>query len=357
MASIGAVVIGRNEGERLRRSLASVARENVPLVYVDSASTDCSVAVARSIGCDVVELDPSVPLSAARARNAGFERLVRREPGIEFAQFVDGDCEMVEGWLNHATSRLHSRSDVAIVCGRLRERCPEASIYNRLCDLEWNRATGEVESSGGIFMVRAEAFQGVGGFNPAIVAGEEADLCLRLREKGWKVVRLDADMAWHDAAMTRFSQWWKRSVRTGHSYAEGAWLHGRSRNSHNWSELTSILIWGMGVPLLAIGLAPWTAGKSLGLLCLYPVQVWRVRRHRIQQGDAPADAMLYAAFCVLGRFANALGLLRFAWHQGVLRRPSRIIEHKDLAPVHPLSTEALPSALGHPRRGASSPGG
>ena len=345
----GLVVIGRNEGGRLARCLASFNGRSLPRVYVDSGSTDGSAELAHSLGWEVVELDPSIPFSAARGRNEGFQHLLRVNPRIEFVQFVDGDCELEPGWLERAARELQEGGDLAIVAGRLHERHPDASIYNRLCDLEWNRATGEVESSGGIFMARAKAFLDVGGFNPAVVAGEEADLCLRLREKGWKIVRLDADMARHDAAMTSFAQWWKRSVRTGHGYAEGAWLHGRSRNGHSWSELTSILIWGMCVPLLALGLAPWTSGLSLGLLGAYPVQVWRVRRHRIRRGDSPAHATLYAVFCILGRFPNAVGLLRYVWRRRILRRGARLIEHKDRrAPrpaAEPDTVEGIPATV------------
>ena len=118
-------------------------------------------------------------------------------------------------------------------------------------------------------------------------------------------------------------------MRTGYGYAEGAWLHGRSKHRHNLRAVASILIWGIGIPLVALGLAPWTSGLSLGLLGAYPVQVWRVRRHRIRRGDSPAHATLYAVFCILGRFPNAVGLLRYVWQRRILRRGARLIEHKD----------------------------
>ena len=36
-------------------------------------------------------------------------------------------------------------------------------------------------------LVRVEAFEAVGGFRPELIAGEEPELCMRLREKGWKI--------------------------------------------------------------------------------------------------------------------------------------------------------------------------
>src|SRR5882724_8041171 len=134
MADIGVVAIGRNEGERLRRCLASVVGKVTAVVYVDSDSSDGSVALARSLGVQTVELDLSIPFTAARARNAGFARLQEVCPQVEFVQFVDGDCEVVAGWLERASQELEARPETAVVCGRRRERFPDASPYNRLCD-------------------------------------------------------------------------------------------------------------------------------------------------------------------------------------------------------------------------------
>src|SRR5437016_4542387 len=125
----GAVVIGRNEGERLHRCLRSLAAAAV-VVYVDSGSTDASVQDARARGAEVAELDTDTPFTAARARNAGFRRLREMAPDILYVQFVDGDCEMDQGWPQKALSFLASNETVAAVCGRRREQYPEKSIYN-----------------------------------------------------------------------------------------------------------------------------------------------------------------------------------------------------------------------------------
>src|SRR5947209_19431049 len=102
MGKVGVVAVGRNEGERLRRCLASLQGQSAALVYVDSGSTDGSVAVARSFGASVVELDTSVPFTAARARNAGFDRLMAEHPDLAYVQFVDGDCEVDPDWVGRA---------------------------------------------------------------------------------------------------------------------------------------------------------------------------------------------------------------------------------------------------------------
>ena len=199
----GVVVIGRNEGERLRRCLASLARSGLPVVYVDSASTDNSRQLARESGVHVVELDDCTQLSAARARNEGLTALLELVTDCELVCFLDGDCELASGWIDHASDFLASRPEVAAVAGRRRERSPDASVWNRLCDLEWDTPTGPASATGGDFVVRVSAFQEVGGFDESFVAGEEPELGLRLRRAGWEIERLDREMTLHDAAITK----------------------------------------------------------------------------------------------------------------------------------------------------------
>lgn len=326
--SLGAVVIGRNEGERLRRCLESIAPSVEGLVYVDSGSTDDSVKFARSIGAATVELDPSVPFTAARARNVGFERLRAANSGIRFAQFVDGDCEVVPGWLEAGHSALTASPDVAVVCGRRRERSPDASIYNRLCDMEWNTPVGEALACGGDSMMRASAFEAVGGFDASLIAGEEPELCVRLRRAGFRIERIDHEMTRHDAEMKRFGQWWQRTQRSGHAFAEGAALHGKSPERHWVREAGRIWFWGAAVPIVAFGAAAPTDAMSLGLLAGYPISAARAYLAMRRRGYSRRDSVVNAAFTTVGKFAELQGTLRY--HLGRLAgRRSALIEYKD----------------------------
>lgn len=217
---VGFVVIGRNEAARLPTCLASIMVHGYPTVFVDSGSTDGSADLARKMGCSVVELRLEQGFTAARARNAGFARLRFIDPAITLVQFVDGDCELAKGWPPAAIAALLCDPRIAAVCGRRRERAPDSSPYNRLCDLEWNTSVGDTHSCGGDAMIRADAFAGVGGFRPSLIAGEEPELCFRLRQAGWTIQRIPDEMTLHDAAMSRFGQWWKRNRRNGHAIAE-----------------------------------------------------------------------------------------------------------------------------------------
>lgn len=327
LKNLGLVAIGRNEGDRLRQCLISAIGSVAWIVYVDSGSTDGSVELAKSLGVEVVTLELSSPFTAARARNAGSDRLLTLNPQLEFVQFVDGDCELVAGWLSQAWQTLQSHPQVAVVCGRRREKFPDYSLYNRLCDLEWNTPIGTVKACGGDAMMRLAATQPLGGFNPTLIAGEEPELCVRLRQGGWQILRLEAEMTRHDAQITRFGQWWQRSRRAGYAYAEGAWLHGALPERHWVKETNRIWLWGLVVPAIALGGIPLTHDLSLWLLVGYPLLIYHTYCRLRAQGHSSSDALLYAVSCTIAKFPNILGQLQFHVNTCLGRR-STAIEYK-----------------------------
>jgi len=299
------------------------------VVYVDSGSSDASPAIAAGLGVGVLELDRSRPFSAARARNAGFEELADRYPGLRYVQFLDGDCTLEEGWLARAAQALDDVPECSAVLGHLHERDEHASVYNRLCAMEWRSETGDLNeygSLGGIAMVRVDVFRALRGFREDVIAGEDSELGVRMALAGHRVTRLDACMATHDAAITRFGQWWRRAVRAGHAIGQRADLNGRTVARDCVHERRSTLFWGMGLPLLlATTLLP-TQGASLLLLLGYPVLLARVALRRRRAGAPVRDALLYGFFIVVAKFANAVGLLRFFVNKAAGRY--RIIEYK-----------------------------
>lgn len=317
-----AVVIGRNEGARLEACLASLAGLVGQIVYVDSGSTDGSVAAARAVGAEVVALDTHTPFTAARARNAGLARLDRGR--TRYVQLIDGDCSLQPGWLAVARTALEGEPALGVACGRRRERAPEASVYNLLCDLEWDTPVGPAKACGGDALCRLEALDAVGGFNPALIAGEEPELCLRLRAAGWEVERLAAEMTLHDAAMTRFGQWWRRARRAGHAFAEGAHLHGGGPEHHWVAETRRALLWGLALPLAILGLALAVHPGFLVLALVYPAQVVRLE---VKSEYRSATAWKYSFFTVLGKFPEALGVVQFHLNRW-RNRKARIVEYK-----------------------------
>jgi glycosyltransferase involved in cell wall biosynthesis len=321
MGGIGAVVIGRNEGARLEACLASLAGKVTAIVYVDSGSTDNSLEIAARYDAQAISLDMAKPFTAARARNIGWRALDDLPENIVSVQFVDGDCEVVDGWLEKARIALLSEPTCAGVCGRRLERYPDASLYNYLCHLEWNTPIGEAKAIGGDALMRLAALRDVGGYNDAFIAGEEPEMCVRLRAAGWSLSRIDADMTLHDAAMTRFGQWWQRTKRGGYAFALGAHTHGAPPERHFVKETRRAVFWGIALPAIIL------AGSLFNPICALAVGIYPLQIIRLALKSSAQRPWALATFLTIGKFAEAMGVFNFCLDR-MRGRQRAIIEYK-----------------------------
>jgi GT2 family glycosyltransferase len=327
--SIGIVAIGRNEGERLKRCLYSVA--GYPLVYVDSGSTDGSAEFAASQGAQVVKLDMAQPFTAARARNAGFQALMEHHPELLWVMFVDGDCEIQPQWLHAAHEFIQSQPSIAVVCGRRREKFPQATVFNELCDMEWNTSVGTAKACGGDALYKVDVFKQVNGFDDQFIAGEEPELCFRIRELGYSIQRIPQEMTLHDANITRVVQWWKRNERSGHAYLLGYLKHGQKNDEQfNFRDIKSILIW-VGLYGFLILLALITASWKPLLLLMIAIYLQATKMslsmaRRKPEYDAQ-QRLIYAIFVMLGKVPQALGIVK-AYINHRQGRAHTLIEYK-----------------------------
>lgn len=320
---ISMVVIGRNEGERLVRCLESIRAVDYPadrieLIYVDSNSTDGSCEAARRAGARVIEIR-SGPLSAARARNLGW-----RAARGELVHFVDGDTVFDRQWLRKALERIQEPG-IACVFGRCEEIRPQASIYMRVCAFDWHVPSGPWRTCGGIALFRRELLECLGGFCELMVAGEEPELCYRLRRLGLQVWRLDEPMVLHDLDMTRFSQYWRRAVRSGWAYMvvaarcfrgpERLWVR------ENMVNAAEVAIWVALLIASAVTRSGWIL-LALGLLIAARV-VWIAVKSR-SACTHWRTLLLYGLHCQISRIPFFIGqmkgvcfLLSRAWRQSV----------------------------------------
>lgn len=323
MSSVGAVVIGRNEGARLRRCLQTLAPQVAHLIYVDSGSQDDSVAFVRSIGAHVVELDTSVPFTAARARNAGFEALMG-VADVEFVQFIDGDCAVEPDWIAKAVQAISADPRLGLVTGWRRELHPDNSIYNALCDVEWHRPAGQIKACGGDMMVRAAAFDDVAGFDPTVIAAEDDEFCQRLAKTGWTLLRIPEDMTVHDANMLHFGEWWKRAERSGHGFAQVSDLH----KGYFGPERKRVLIFGGIFPLFALIGLLFSWWLLLAVILAYGISFGRTILGLKREGVTERP-LLYqlSGLLSLSKIPNMLGMIRYYWRKR-MGRDMRLIEYK-----------------------------
>jgi glycosyltransferase involved in cell wall biosynthesis len=327
---IGWVVIGRNEGDRLVNCFKSITGDCK--VYVDSGSTDNSIANAQAFGFEVVNLDLKLPFTAARARNAGWKRLLELFPNTEFIMFVDGDCEVFGTFIELAREFLSQHPLVSVVCGLRQERYPEKSVYNKLCDIEWRTPVGEATACGGDAIFRSAILVQHGGYTSEMIAGEEPELCFRIRSSGGRIARIDALMTLHDSAIYRFAQWWQRTKRGGYAFALGYSLH-HGKPALWKRELMRSVFWGLCLPILFIssGLVlaavgylrvfSWVLFAVPAIYVFHFTKLWfRFRKG----GDIPFSR---SWFMVVGKFAEAAGVVRFAIDL-LLKRRVNLIEYK-----------------------------
>lgn len=330
---VSVVVIGRNEGKRLLRCLDSIQRCDqshfrMEVIYVDSQSSDGSPERAAERGVQVLSVRPLRP-SAALGRNAGWHAARG-----EFVLFLDGDTELHPEFVRHALVAM-AQPEVAIVWGHRRESHPEQSWYVRVLDLDWIYPAGDTEFCGGDALMRREVLQQVQGFDEQLIAGEEPEMCRRIREAGYRIVHLDLPMTQHDLAVTTWSAYWRRAFRAGHAYAEVSarfrrspdplWLRESRRNLvHGGALLLAplllVLVWVFLPALWAGGLTGFGAGAVIGMLS-------RTAHRCAWKSSDRATCWMYAAHSHLQQIPILLGQLAQKWdaHRG---RRRQLIEYK-----------------------------
>lgn len=312
---VSVVVIGRNEGSRLERCLISVRQADWrqarhELIYVDSQSTDSSVTTAQAIGAQVLVLEDASPC-ASKARNLGWQAAVG-----QYVLFLDGDTELHPDFVSHALSTLKD-STLCAAWGHRRESRPAQSLYTKVLDLDWIYPTGRSLYFGGDVLVRRAALAQVGGFDPTLKAGEEPELCARLRAAGWEIEHIDAPMTQHDLAVNSMQAYWLRAYRSGIAYAEvaqrmrvqgdGLWQHESRRDFRH-----GLLF--MAAPLLLL-VAAWLA-PALALTLLALAGLLFLRTAQRCAWKAPGQWTLCAQYAVHAHFQKIPALFgQLKWRQ------------------------------------------
>lgn len=333
---VSVVIIGRNEGSRLVRCLDSVAAARLAgdaeviaeVIYVDSESTDGSGEAAGARGAKVFVLKSERP-SAARGRNLGW-----RAAQGEFILFLDGDTILDADFVDAALPEFHDPSR-AVVWGHRREIEPRASVYNRVLDLDWIAPAGPCDFCGGDALIRRSALEQVGGYDETLIAGEEPEMCRRMRACGHTIMHVDRPMTGHDLAITRWNQYWRRAVRTGHAYREVSerfratamplWEPEARRNLTRASLL-------MAIPLLALATAllfrsAWPLFAALAVLMALALR--SARRFSWKASD-PLTALLYGIHSHVQQIPIFFGQISY-WRARRSGRRRKLIEYKGTA--------------------------
>lgn len=309
---LSVVVIGLNAAATLDGCLASVRRATallgpgVRVIYVDGGSRDGSVEIARRAGAEVIQLVTDRP-TAAKGRNAGWRAATTR-----LVQFVDSDTTLEPDWLVRAVPAIDADPRIAALFGQLHELNPTGSVYNEVCGCDWYIPAGDWRMCGGNALFRLDALREVDGSDEALPAGEEADLCWRLRHRDWRIVCVDALMAHHDLGMAGFGAYWKRAARSGQAYAEVGLRFARTDDPMWLREfLRNLLVppaalAGAAVLLALFGLAG--LGAAAALVAVRLAWKWLELRKRMPSGRLRA---LYVAHLTFVRLPLFVGTVQY----------------------------------------------
>lgn len=326
---LSVVVIGRNEGARLQRCLESVRAMRrdweVELIYVDSGSSDGSVALAESLGAKTIALTPLRP-TAALGRNAGW-----RAATGEAVLFLDGDT-VVDRDFAAVAMREFDDATAACVWGHRREMFPRETSYNRVLDLDWIYPPGPAAFCGGDALFRRSALVEVDGFDESLIAGEEPEMCRRMIAAGHRILHVDLAMTQHDLAMNSFHQYWARAMRAGHAYAEVSrrfagsadsfWSAEARRNRIQVLALSVMVV--AGVVACVVLRSGWPAAAVLAALDVLVLRTaWKAR----WKSTNAWTLLLYGVHSHLQQLPICVGQMRYAWNNRRGRRMG-IVEYK-----------------------------
>jgi cellulose synthase/poly-beta-1,6-N-acetylglucosamine synthase-like glycosyltransferase len=329
--AVSVVVIGRNEGERLERCLESIAimrpiGAEVEVIYVDSASSDDSVERAAKWCAKVIRITPQHACAAA-GRNAGW-----KAASSAIVLFLDGDTVLAPGFV---AGSLHHFQDpqIAVVFGHRRELRPQSSIFNRVLDLDWVCPSGPALFCGGDALIRRSVLEKVHGYDEHLIAGEEPDMCWRIRALGYIVLHVDREMVAHDLAMTRWSQYWRRALRSGYALAEIStrfrrtnsplWLRESRRNYVHGIALLALVLLVLPLSLIGSSFTPILAAiGSLSTLALRTA-------HRTKWRSADlVTRLLYGVHSHVQQVPILFGQLKY-WIDRMTGRTPTLIEYKE----------------------------
>ena len=327
---VSVVVIGRNEGQRLAACLKSIQDivnpgGDIELIYVDSNSQDGSPELAETLGATVLRVKPQRP-SAAIGRNAGW-----RAATAPTLLFLDGDTLLHPEFLQHALQAMEDPA-VAVVWGHRREMYPEQSLYNRVLDLDWIYPPGISDFCGGDALMRRSVLEQVGGFSEDLIAGEEPELCQRIRAQGYIILHIDQPMTRHDLAMTRFQAYWKRALRAGHAYSDVAqrmkatafplWVRECKRNALHAAILIMMLLGAVTLSVITGDLLP-----LLGLVLGYTFLILRSAYKARWKSAPPLTLLLYGLHSHFQQIPIARGQLSY-WYHRFRKQQQGLIEYK-----------------------------
>jgi cellulose synthase/poly-beta-1,6-N-acetylglucosamine synthase-like glycosyltransferase len=199
-------------------------------------------------------------------------------------------------------------------------------------DLEWIIPPGLIDSCGGDAVFRGSALERTGGFNPELIAGEEPDLCRRIRSNEGLILRIDVPMTGHDLAIFTWRQYWLRALRTGHAFAEVSSL---SRNTKHplWiaesrrNMVNGVLYCGGLITALAASLITRSWLYIGAFLAICAIRVLRTAFKFRWKSRSRWELFLFGVHSHVQQIPILFGQIKY-WMHTKEKSPAELIEYK-----------------------------
>jgi GT2 family glycosyltransferase len=193
------VVVCSHNGEatidQTCRGLRGLDYPHYEVIVVDDGSTDATAGIARRHGFRVVSTQRC---GLSSARNTGLEAATG-----DIVAYLDDDAFPDRHWLTYI-AQAYATGDYAGVGGpnlsppgdgavaSCIAQAPGNPVHVLLSDCEAEHIPGCNCS------FRKDVLEAIGGFDPLFrVAGDDVDVCWRLRERGWRLAFSPAAVVWH----------------------------------------------------------------------------------------------------------------------------------------------------------------
>jgi glycosyltransferase involved in cell wall biosynthesis len=314
-------------------ALAALASIGGEVVLADSCSSDRTVALASAYPIRIVQLAHADERCCGIGPQLGYQHCAG-----EFVYILDGDMEMLPGFLGEALEFMRTHPDVGGVGGRVVEMNTSSLEY--LARVErgmGHMQAGEVDrlDMGGLY--RRAAVEQSGYFsNRNLHSYEEFDLAVRLRVNGWKLWRIERDAVRHHGHDAPPYQLLVRRWRSRYICGLGELVRAAWGQPHMKLALTGVRELRLYIAVLAWWLVllgcllvplPWTLRAGLfALIAAAPLVLMAWRKRSLRK----------AAFSVVSWCFNAAGLLRGL---AAPQRPAR--DHVDSVVLHDAASVSL----------------
>jgi GT2 family glycosyltransferase/tetratricopeptide (TPR) repeat protein len=208
-----------NKAELTRQCLTKLAEAtrgiDYEVVIVDNGSTDETPAFLRRLSGDV--------RIVTNAENRGFAKACNQGAALakgRYLVFLNNDTIPLPGWLNALVDEVETHAEVAVVGSKLLYE--DGTVQHAGVAFSWTWSTPyhiyrgvsrqapmvgrrrELQAvTGACMLIRREQFEAVGGFDEDYRNGfEDIDLCLKVRERGGRIVYQPKSVLYHLESQT-----------------------------------------------------------------------------------------------------------------------------------------------------------